>query len=249
MTAAAGLDYEKLDDLALARRLGARDPAAVRLITARNNQLLFRTAWSILKSRSEAEDAVQSAYLRAFAAAGDFEGRSSLSTWLTRIVINEALGRKRAVRRRLANLDGGSVTVLEEYREKLMRGSATAAPDTSLARDEIRRMLEQAIGRLPEGFRLVFVLREIEGLSVEEAAEALGIAAATVKTRHFRARRRLQEELAPELKSALAGTFPFAGADCEAMTERILAAMKGQAGRPGQKRLARGVCLRHCNSL
>src|SRR5215207_9697697 len=115
MTAAAP-DYEKLDDLELARRFGARDPVALRLITARNNQRLFRTAWSILKSRSEAEDAVQSAYLRAFAAAGEFEGRSSLSTWLTRIVINEALGRKRAAKRRLANLDGASVTILDEYR-------------------------------------------------------------------------------------------------------------------------------------
>ena len=225
MTAAAGLDYEKLDDAMLARRLGARDPGAVRLVTTRNNQRLFRTAWSILKSRSDAEDAVQSAYLRAFAAIGEFEGRSSLSTWLTRIVINEALGRKRAARRRLAALGGGSVTMLDDYREKLMRGSMTSLPDGSLAREQIRRILEAAIGRLPDPFRLVFVLREIEGLSVEEAAEALAIAPATVKTRHFRARRRLQEELAPELKDALTGTFPFAGADCEAMTRRVLAAI------------------------
>jgi len=229
MTAAARLDYEKLGDLELARRLGAGDAAAVRLITARNNQRLFRTAWSILRSRADAEDAVQNAYLRAFAAAGEFEGRSSLSTWLTRIVINEALGRKRAAGRRLAALDGGSVTMLDEYREKLMGGSTTGLPDGSLAREQIRRMLEQAIARLPDAFRLVFVLREIEGLSVEEAAEALGVAAATVKTRHFRARRRLQEELAPELKSALSGTFPFAGADCEAMTARVLAAIRGWA--------------------
>lgn len=225
MTVAAKLDYEALDDLALAERLGARDPAAVRLITTRNNQRLFRTAWSILKSRSDAEDAVQSAYLRAFAAIGDFEGRSSLSTWLTRIVINEALGRKRAAKRRLANLDGGSVTVLEEYREKLMRGSTTTLPDGSLAREQIRRLLEDAIGLLPEPFRLAFVLREVEGLSIEETAETLGIAPSTVKTRHFRARRRLQEALAPELGAALSGTFPFAGADCEAMTERLVAAI------------------------
>jgi RNA polymerase sigma-70 factor (ECF subfamily) len=227
MTAAARLDYEALDDLALARRLGARDPDAVRLITTRNNQRLFRTAWSILKSRADAEDAVQSAYLRAFAGIAGYEGRSSLSTWLTRIVINEALGRKRAAKRRLASLDGGSVAVLDEYREKLMRGSKTMGPDGALANEQIRRMLEEAIGRLPEPFRLVFVLRAVEGLNVEEAAEALSIAPATVKTRHFRARRRLQEELAPELGAALTGTFPFAGADCEAMTERVLAAMIG----------------------
>lgn len=228
MIAAALPDYEQLDDLELARRLGARDPSAVRLITARNNQRLFRTAWSILRSRAEAEDAVQSAYLRAFAAIADYEGRSSISTWLTRIVINEALGRKRAAKRRLASLDGGSVAVLDEYREKLMRGSTTTLPDGSLAREQIRLILEAAIAKLPDPFRLVFVLREIEGLSVEEAAETLGIAPATVKTRHFRARRRLQEELAPELKSSLAGTFPFAGADCEAMTRRVLAAIRAE---------------------
>ena len=100
MNGAPGLDYERLDDLALARRFAARDPFAVRLVTMRNNQRLFRAAWSILKSRSDAEDAVQSAYLRALIAAGEFEGRSSLSTWLTRIVINEALGRRRASKRR-----------------------------------------------------------------------------------------------------------------------------------------------------
>jgi RNA polymerase sigma-70 factor, ECF subfamily len=226
MSAAPQLDYESLDDLDLARRFAARDPAAVRLVTTRNNQRLFRVAWSILKSRSDAEDAVQSGYLRALAAADEFEGRSSLSTWLTRIVINEALGRRRAAKRRLANQDG-SVVMLEEYRDKLMRGSTTTTslPDATLAREQIRHMLEDAIGRLPEPFRLVFVLREVEGLGTEEAAEALGTAPATVKTRLFRAKRRLRDELAPELKGALTGAFPFAGADCEAMTERVLASL------------------------
>src|SRR3954449_6459887 len=94
------LDYESLDDMALARLIAIRDADAVRLITQRNNQRLFRAAWSILKNRADAEDAVQSAYLRAFAAIDGFEGRSSLSTWLTRIAINEALGRQRTARRR-----------------------------------------------------------------------------------------------------------------------------------------------------
>ncbi len=218
-------DYQRLSDRELAVLVAARDPGAVRLVTERNNQRLFRAAWSILRNRTEAEDAVQSAYLRAFAAIDTFEARSSLSTWLTRIVINEALGRKRAAGRRRKALDQNSVVVLDRYREKLMRGSIDETlPDGALARQQIRHMLEVAIGRLPPNFRLVFVLREVEGLSVEEAAETLGILPATVKTRHLRARRRLEEELAPELKSALAGTFPFAGADCAAMTERVLKA-------------------------
>jgi RNA polymerase sigma-70 factor, ECF subfamily len=228
MKTTAKLDYEGLSDGELARLVAARDAAAVRLVMQRNNQRLFRAAWSILPNRAEAEDAVQSAYLRAFAAIGGFEGRSSLSTWLTRIVMNEAFGRQRAAKRRRASLDESSVVDLDAYREKLMRGSTNEIlPDGALARQQIRQMLEAAIGRLPPNFRLAFVLREIEGLSVEEAAEALDVPPATIKTRHLRARRRLQEELAPELKSALTGTFPFAGADCEALTERVVEAFCG----------------------
>jgi RNA polymerase sigma-70 factor (ECF subfamily) len=227
MTAEAKLDYEALDDAALAERLGARDPVAVRLIASRNNQRLFRAAWAILRNRAEAEDAVQSAYLRAFAGIAGFEGRSSLSTWLTRIVINEALMRVRAAKRRRARLDGDSVVLLDDYRERLMQGSTGASPpDAAVARAQVREMLEAAIARLPAPFRLVFMLREVEGLSVDEAADTLGIAPATVKTRHFRARRRLQDELAPELKSALVGTFPFLGSDCEALTGRVLQAIR-----------------------
>jgi RNA polymerase sigma-70 factor (ECF subfamily) len=107
-----------------------------------------------------------------------------------------------------------------------MRGSASeTAPDAALAREQLRAILERAIGDLPDVFRHVFVLREIEGLSVEETAEALAIIPATAKTRLLRARRRLQEALAPEVKAALTGTFPFAGADCARMTERVLAAL------------------------
>jgi RNA polymerase sigma-70 factor, ECF subfamily len=226
MTAATALvDVRSLPDIELARCIAAGDRAAVRLLTERNNQRLFRAAWSVLKNREEAEDAVQSAYLNAFAAIGDFAGRSSLSTWLTRIVINEALGRARAAKRRRERLDASSVVHIEEYREKLMRGSSSAsAPDAALAREQMRALLEKAIGDLPDSFRTVFVLREVEGFSVEETAEALDIIPATVKTRHLRARRRLQEALAPDLRAALTGTFPFAGADCARMTERVLAA-------------------------
>ena len=216
-------DYETLSDLDLTGLMAARDPAAVRLITQRNNQRLFRTAWSILKNRAEAEDAVQSAYLHAFAAIGDFEGRSSLSTWLTRIVVNEALGRARAARRRAARLDADSIVDLDLYREKFMQGSMTAdRPDGALAREQVRRLLEAAVARLPQDFRTVFVLREIEGLSVEETAEALDLVPATVKTRLLRARRRLQKDLAPEVRATLSGTFPFAGVDCEGLTRRVV---------------------------
>jgi RNA polymerase sigma-70 factor (ECF subfamily) len=215
-------DYATLSDSELASRIAMRDVAAVRLVTGRNNQRLFRTAWSILKDRSEAEEAVQDGYLKAFDAIGTFAGRSSLSTWLTRIVVNEALSRRRRAQRRARLLNQESILVLEEYREKLMAGSVTHSPEKVLMRRQIAKLLETAIARLPDTFRPVFVLREIEGLSVEDTAEALQIPQETVKTRLFRARRRLQKELDPELCGALSETFPFAGVDCEAMTERVL---------------------------
>src|SRR5512142_1836288 len=116
-------DYVTLSDIELASRIAQRDVAAVRLVTSRNNQRLYRTAWSILKDRSEAEEAVQDGYMKAFGAIQTFVGGSSLSTWLTRIVVNEALSRRRRAQNRSRLLNQASVLVLDEYREKLMAGS------------------------------------------------------------------------------------------------------------------------------
>lgn len=226
MTARPRLDFAAIDDLQLAQLCAAGDGAAARHLLGVNNQRLFRTAWSVLKNRSEAEDAVQAAYVAAFAAMGRFEGKSSLSTWLTRIVLNEALGRLRKRKRRQAQLEQQGVTALDSYRETLMRGSEPDAPDAALAREQVRRLLEQAIADLPEAFRTVFVMGDVEGLSVEDTAEVLGILPSTVKTRRLRARRRLQQSLAPEVRQILTGVFPFAGADCAALTERVLAQLE-----------------------
>jgi RNA polymerase sigma-70 factor (ECF subfamily) len=223
--ARAAVDYRALDDLAVAALCAKRDRGAIAYVIADNNQRLFRAAWSILKSRADAEEAVQAGYLAAFAAIGSFEGRSALSTWLTRIVINEALSRRRADERRRRQLEKQGVAVLDHYRDALMNGSKGEAPDVTVAREQIRALMEQAVGELPESFRTVFVLREVEGLSGEETAEILDIPSATVKTRLLRARRRLQEMLAPELSTVLTGTFPFAGSDCAALSARVLSAM------------------------
>jgi RNA polymerase sigma-70 factor, ECF subfamily len=212
------VQHQDFGDLALAQRCAAGDEAAVRLVTSANNQRMFRAAWSILKDRSEAEDAVQSAYLKAFASIHLFEGRSALSTWLTRITINEALGRARSIGRRHAAFKAEGIAMLDDYRQP-------APPDEALAIDQLRRMIEVAVTALPDIFRTVFVLRDVEGFSTEETAEALGIPGATVKTRLLRARRNLQRSLAPDVRSALVGTFPFAGPDCERMTERVIAAL------------------------
>ena len=226
MSAPATRERDSHADLELAERVALRDPAAVRLMTERNNQRLYRAAWSILRNREDSEDAVQAAYLRGFDAIRAFEGRSSLSTWLMRIAINESLGRLRARNRRTAFVEGSSVLFGESGPGTAMctgaSPTAPAAPDASLGRWEIRNKVEQAVARLPYPFRSVFVLRAVEGLSVAEVAGALDIPAATVKSRYHRARRRLQEDLGADVKRALVGVFPFAGADCAALTRNVL---------------------------
>ena len=217
------LDYAGMSDVDLAACCAQGDALAVRHLVSANNQRLFRTAWSILRNREEAEDVLQSCYAKALAAIGSFEGRSALTTWLTRIAINEALARKRALERRRKHLEAEGVSVLDHYREQLAGGSRAPNPEGEAAREQLRSMLEQAVAALPEGFRTVFVLHEIEGVSVEDAALALNIPTGTVKTRLMRARRKLQQALAPEVRAALTGTFPFAGADCARLTEQVLA--------------------------
>ncbi|HSR01065.1 MAG TPA: RNA polymerase sigma factor [Sphingomicrobium sp.] len=222
---AALLDYRSLSDVELARRCAARERGAIEQVVSANNQRLFRTAWSILRSRADAEEAVQAAYLSAFSNIGAFEGRSALSTWLTRIVLNESLGRRRADERRRRQFEQEGVAVLDEYRDALMRGSDAEAPDVTVAREQVRRLLERAVAELPDPFRTVFVMREIEGLSSEETAEILDVPVSTVKTRLLRGRRRLKEMLAPEVAAVLSGTFPFAGADCAALSQWVLSSL------------------------
>jgi len=216
------VDYAALNENELARLCSIRDAGASRHLITANNQRLFRAAWSILKDRAEAEEAVQAAYMAAFGAIGHFEGRSSLSTWLTRIVINEALARQRAAARRRRQLEEMGVSMLDDYRAVFARGSDPVGPEAAAAHVRLRGLLEEAIAKLPEQFRTVFVLRDVEGLSVEDTAQVLGVLAGTVKTRLLRARRKLQDMLAPEVRTALLGTFPFAGADCAALTQRVL---------------------------
>jgi RNA polymerase sigma-70 factor (ECF subfamily) len=216
-------NYAALSDLALARQVLERDAGAARHLLTLNNQRLFRAAWSILLDRAEAEDVVQEAYAKAFAALKSFKGEAALSTWLTRIVVNEALERKRHAGRRQRLLESQGVAFIENYREALMRGSgAGASQEQTVMRAELAKLIEAAIGRLPEVFRPVFVLREIEGLSVAETAAALEITEPTVRTRLHRAKQRLQAELEPQVSGVRAAMLPFAGLDCQALTARVL---------------------------
>jgi RNA polymerase sigma-70 factor (ECF subfamily) len=193
------------EDLALARRIAAGHAASIRLLMDRNQRRLFWAAWKILKDEAEADDAVQSGLVNAVTAIGRYSGRSALSTWLTRIVMNEALARLRKLRARAERLSDERLLAVREYRDALGGCRRDESPESALVRSEIRIVIEKAIHGLPRAFRDVFLLRAVEGLSVAETAEQLGVNAATVKTRHLRARRRLRETLSPQLGYALAG--------------------------------------------
>ena len=211
---------ETLGDAELAALARQGDGAAFRVIMQRHNRRLYRAARAVLHDDGEAEDVVQEAYVRAFAALGNFRGDSSLATWLTRIALNEALGR---LRRRRPTVEIETFDARPEARVipfPLM--SPDMNPEQAAARQDVRRLLERAIDALPEPFRVVFVLRDVEELSIEETAAQLGLRPETVKTRLHRARRRLREALDAELASALTDAFPFAGARCARITDAVL---------------------------
>jgi RNA polymerase sigma-70 factor (ECF subfamily) len=216
---AGGLDA--LDDEALVRLARLRDEPAIRALTQRYNRRLFRLARSILRNDSEAEDVVQEAWVRAFTALDGFRGDAAFSTWLTRIALNEALGRRRRERPMLdweTYGDAASEAEIINFPVSAM----VSDPERTMARSEIRDVLERSIDELPDAFRAVFVARIVEGMSVEETAELFAIKPETVKTRLHRARTLLRDALDRQLGPALTETFPFGGHRCERMTEVIV---------------------------
>jgi RNA polymerase sigma factor (sigma-70 family) len=212
---------EDLDDASLVERAQQRDGAAFWLIMKRHNQRLYRVAHGVLGDNAEAEDVVEEAYLRAFANLTEFRGDARLSTWLTRIVLNEALVRRQ--RRRMVELR--SMEALQDPADASMLtlGSARAAnPEAATALAEIRRLLERAVDGLPEPFRIVFVMRDVEEMSIEETALHLGLRPQTVSTRLHRARRLLREALQDKLATVFSDTFPFAAERCDRLAQSVL---------------------------
>src|SRR6266496_1911029 len=222
--ATAAIAYDKLTDPELARRIATGDKHAFELLMRRHNQKLYRTARSILKDDAEAEDAVQEAYLLAYRGMGRFRGDARLSTWLVRIVVNEAVTRLRRRGRsaEVIRLDGDAEPD-SEIAEADMNEATPEQPEHAALRAETRRLLESKIDELPDAFRLVFVLRALEELSVEETAAALAVPEATVRTRFFRARGLLREALSKEIDLAYGDAFAFAGARCDRIVAHVLA--------------------------
>jgi RNA polymerase sigma-70 factor, ECF subfamily len=197
------------------------DDAAFATIMARNNRRLYRVARAILRDEADTEDALQEAYLRAFTKLGGFNGRASLATWLTSIVINEALGRLRRGRASRALADAVESTLAADDGARF-KPAKTLDPECQVALGQTRQTIERAIDHLPAEFRQVFMLRTLEQLSVEETADHLGIPKATVKTRCHRANSLLRKVLGGDFGSLLADGFPFAGERCQRLTGRVL---------------------------
>ena len=218
---------DRLPDAELARRIATGSHEAFTLLMRRYNQMLFRTARSVLKDDAEAEDAVQEAYLLAYGAMGKFRGDAKLSTWLVRITVNESIARLRKRKRsaEVIRLDGEAEPD-SETGEMNMKESATEQPERAAQRAQARRLLEAKIDELPDAFRTVFVLRAVEELSVEETAAALAIPEATVRTRFFRAKSLLREALAREIDFGFEDAFAFAGERCDRIVAKVLARLK-----------------------
>ena len=216
------LDAE--DDAALVVRVQRADPRAFAVLMRRYNRRLYRTARAILRDDTAAEDAVQEGYVAAWRHIGEFRGDAQIGTWLTRIVVNQALQALRKTRREQV------VVLFDEPPDERERDTdaaiadslAPGAPENTMLRAEMRRLIERKIDDLPEAYRTVFMLREVEDMTVEETAAALGIPAATVRSRLFRAKARLRDALAEELDTATHEVFGFDGERCDRIVHAVL---------------------------
>lgn len=219
-----------LDDAELARSIAGGDVHGFEQLMRRYNRVLFRTARAILKDDGEAEDALQEGYLHAYRSIAAFRGDARLSTWLIRIVANEALARLRKRARRAAILplhhdDDGTA-----HEAAATEAPAMDRPDHATQRSEMRHLLEARIDALPDTYRVVFVLRAVEEMSVEDTATSLGIPEATVRSRFFRARSLLRESLARDVDRAYGDAFGFAGERCDRIVANVLARLAGETG-------------------
>ncbi|AWI60033.1 RNA polymerase sigma factor [Sinorhizobium fredii] len=200
----------------------APDLEVFRSIMQAHNRKLYRIARSIVRNNSDAEDVLQEAYVRAFTHFADFRGDATITTWLARIVINEALGRLRKSRRHRKLTED----MRQSHQAEIIAfplNSNSSDPEKTMAQRQILDLIERLTDHLPDVYRTVFVLRVIEGLNNEETATLLSLKPETVRTRLHRARHLLKEQLEKQIGPVLLDAFPFAGKRCERLTEAVLA--------------------------
>ena len=214
------------DDMSIARRIVAGDRDAFESMMRLHNRRLYRLARATLRNDAEAEDALQDAYLHAYRSMSQFRGDAQLFTWLSRLVLNECFARLRRSARRQKVIPIVDAPEFIDHADA-MTSRENDAPDEALARAQVRALLESKLDALPEFFRIVFVLRSIEEMSVEETARCLNIPEATVRSRHFRARSLLRESLAQAFDLAERDVFEFGGAQCDRIVASVLSKLSG----------------------
>jgi len=212
---------DTLSDEDIVARIRAGELDQFELLMRRHNTRVFRAARAIVRDASEAEDVMQDAYVRAYEHLGQFEGRARFSTWLTRIAVHEALARVRRGKRH------DSLDIVPEG--PVMSTPSSSSPEQQTSDVEMRSLLEAAVGRLPEDFRSVFILRAVEGMSSAEVAECLDIPEDTVKTRLHRARSRLQEMLIESVEPSLPSVYEFHLTRCDRVVTAVLRRLGAQA--------------------
>jgi RNA polymerase sigma-70 factor, ECF subfamily len=218
-----------LTDVEVVKRVRAGERALFELLMRRHNQRLYRVARAVVKDEAEVEDVMQQAYLNAYTHLDQFEERSQFSTWLTRIGLNEAFARRRKMRltQSMAELPSSG----DENRGGFMDLVTSAQPDPehqAYAR-ELHRVLEDAVDALPETYRTVFMLRDVEGLSTSETGEGLGLGDEAVKTRLHRARVMIRRAVTARLGVVAAGAFQFQAPRCDRVVAAVLARISAQS--------------------
>lgn len=225
MVAAAALT--ELKDENVVARVLAGETALFEILMRRYNQRLYRVSRIILRDDAEAEDVMQDAYVRAYEHLHQFAGKAAFATWLTRIAIHEALARKRR-RGRHEELDalpmnGESMSIMK---------SSAPNPEDATAASQARELLEQAIERLPENYRTVVVLREVEEMSVADTASSLGVTEAVVKTRLHRAHAMLRKELYARARDRAADLYQFHAVRCDRVVKAVFERINAQNSTP-----------------
>jgi RNA polymerase sigma-70 factor, ECF subfamily len=216
-------NFANLSDEETVARVLAGDTALFEIIMRRYNQLLYRVARSILHNEGEAEDVMQDAYVRAYQHLGQFAGRSEFRTWLTRIAVHEALARLRREKRYQAP---PADTATADSMDGL--ASSQRSPERHAADSELRNLLQQSIVTLPESYRCVYVLRDVEQLSVEEVSGILDLSESTVKVRLHRARRALRKMIALRTGKQVLSAFAFEAPRCDRVVARVFRRISGR---------------------
>ncbi len=211
-----------MTDSEIVERVQSGETALFEILMRRHNQRVYRVARAVLKDDSDAEDVMQQAYINAFLHLGQFEHRAQFSTWLTRITVREALARRRRVRLE---------DPVESFDDVL---AAEPDPEHQAYAGELGRIVEEAVELLPEAYRVVFMLRDVEGMNTAETAAALDLGEEAVKTRLHRARGVVRRAIAARLGAAAPAAFEFAAPRCDRVVAAVLAQVR-KISASGQK--------------